>query len=205
MIRVVVIADTLLRARSLAASLAEDERLEILEARAFSGRREHDHSGIVDVLVTAGLLLDQIPVYGPPIVALTDEPVEEMPLGQSIRACLPINSSASQLGAAIVAAANELVVLTEQQASAWVRGSRSAHADDGLHTDDGLGVETLTPRELQVLRMLADGLGNKEIAGQLNISDHTAKFHVAQILAKLHASSRTEAVAIGMRRGFVPV
>ena len=98
-----------------------------------------------------------------------------------------------------MAAANELVVLTEQQASAWVRGSRSAHADDGLE------VEALTRRELQVLRMLADGLGNKEIAGQLNISDHTAKFHVAQILAKLHASSRTEAVAIGMRRGFVPV
>src|SRR5438105_13882913 len=122
-----------------------------------------------------------------------------MPLGQSMRAMLPINSSASQLGAAIVAAANELVVLTEQQASAWVRGSRSAHADDGLE------VEALTRRELQVLRMLADGLGNKEIAGQLNISDHTAKFHVAQILAKLHASSRTEAVAIGMRRGFVPV
>jgi DNA-binding CsgD family transcriptional regulator len=199
LIRVAVIADTLIRARSLAASLAEDERLEILEARAFSGTREHDHSCTVDVLVTAGLLLDQIPLYGPPIVALTNEPVEEMPLGQSIRAWLPINSSASQLGAAIVAAANELVVLTEQQASACIRGSRSAHTDDGLH------VEALTARELQVLRMLADGLGNKEIAGQLNISDHTAKFHVAQILAKLHASSRTEAVAIGMRRGFVPV
>jgi DNA-binding CsgD family transcriptional regulator len=199
LIRVVVIADTLLRARSIAALVAEDERLEILEARAFSGPREWGHSGVVDVLVTAGLLLDQIPLYGLPIVALTNEPVEEMPLGQSIRAWLPINSSASQLGAAIVAAANELVVLTERQASDWVRGSRSAH------TDEGLEVEALTPRELQVLRMLADGLGNKEIAGQLNISDHTAKFHVAQILAKLHASSRTEAVAIGMRRGFVPV
>ena len=199
MIRVVVIADTLLRARSIAALVAEDERLEILETRAFSGTREHGHSSIVDVVVTAGLLLDQVSLYGPPTVALTNEPVEEMPLGQSIRAWLPINSSASQLGAAIVAAANELVVLTEQQASAWVRGSRSAHADDGLE------VEALTRRELQVLRMLADGLGNKEIAGQLNISDHTAKFHVAQILAKLHASSRTEAVAIGMRRGFVPV
>jgi DNA-binding NarL/FixJ family response regulator len=199
LIRVVVIADTLLRARSIAALLAEDERLEVLETRAFASTREHGQSGMVDVLVTAGLLLDQIPLYGPPIVALTNEPVEEMPLAQSIRAWLPINSSASQLGAAIVAAANELVVLTEQQARDWVRGSRSAHSDEGLE------VEALTPRELQVLRMLADGLGNKEIAGQLNISDHTAKFHVAQILAKLHASSRTEAVAIGMRRGFVPV
>ncbi len=53
--------------------------------------------------------------------------------------------------------------------------------------------------------MLADGLGNKQIAGQLGISDHTVKFHVSQILAKLGAATRTEAVAIGMRRGLVPV
>lgn len=199
MIRVVVIADTLLRARSLATLLAEDERLEVLEERAFSSTREQGHSGMVDVLVTTGLPIDQIPLHGPPVVALTNEPVEEMPLGGSIRAWLPISSSASQLGAAIVAAANELLVLTERQASDWLGGSRSRHADDGF------GLEALTPRELQVLRMLAEGLGNKEIAGQLNISDHTAKSHVAQILAKLRASSRTEAVAIGMRRGLVPV
>jgi DNA-binding NarL/FixJ family response regulator len=199
LIRVVVIADTLLRARSLAAALAEDDRLEVPEARAFPSTREQGDARIVDVLVAAGLPLDQIPLNGPPVVALTNEPVEEMPLGASIRAWLPINSSTSQLGAAIVAAANELLVLTERQASDWFGGLRSRH------TNDGFGVEALTPRELQVLRMLADGLGNKEIAGQLNISDHTAKFHVAQILAKLRASSRTEAVAIGMRRGLVPV
>jgi DNA-binding CsgD family transcriptional regulator len=199
LIRVVIIADTLFRARSLAASLAEDERLEVLETGALSSTREQGHSGIVDVLVTAGLPLDQIPLNGPPVVAITNEPVEDMPLRGSIRAWLPISSSASQLGAAIVAAANELLVVTERQASEWFGGSRSRHADDGFE------LEALTPRELQVLRMLADGLGNKEIAGQLNISDHTAKFHVAQILAKLRASSRTEAVAIGMRRGLVPV
>lgn len=199
MIRVVLIADTLFRARSLAASLAEDDQLEVLEARVFSGTREQDHAGVVDVLVTAGLPLDQIPLHGPPVVALTNEPVEEMPLGHSIRACLPIDSPASELGAAIMAAANDLLVLTERQASEWFGGSRFRHADDGFE------IEALTPRELQVLRMLADGLGNKEIAGQLNISDHTAKFHVAQILAKLRASSRTEAVAIGMRRGLVPI
>ncbi len=65
--------------------------------------------------------------------------------------------------------------------------------------------ETLTPRESEVLRMLADGFGNKDIGKKLGISDHTAKFHVAQILAKLGAGSRTEAVAIGMRQGLVPV
>jgi DNA-binding NarL/FixJ family response regulator len=199
LIRVVIIADTLFRARSVAASLADDERLEVLDTRAFSRTGEQDHWTIADVVLAAGLPLDQIPLNGPPVVALTNEPLEEMPLGASIRGWLALSSSASQVRAAIVAAANELLVVTERQASEWFGGSRSRHADDGFE------VEALTPRELQVLRMLADGLGNKEIAGQLNISDHTAKFHVAQILAKLRASSRTEAVAIGMRRGLVPV
>ena len=53
--------------------------------------------------------------------------------------------------------------------------------------------------------MLADGLGNKTIAARLAISTHTAKFHVAAIMGKLSASSRTEAVTIGMRRGLVPI
>jgi DNA-binding NarL/FixJ family response regulator len=199
LIRVVIIADTLFRARSLAALLADDDRLEVLEAGVFSSAREHGDAGVADVFLAAGLPLDQIPLNGPPVVAITNELVEEMPLGPSIRAWLPLSSSASQLGAAVVAAANELLVLTEREASKWFGGATSRHGDDGFE------VEALTPRELQVLRMLADGLGNKEIAGQLHISDHTAKFHVAQILAKLRAATRTEAVAIGMRRGLVPV
>ena len=63
--------------------------------------------------------------------------------------------------------------------------------------------EPLTKREREVLQMLAAGLGNKEIAAKLNISDHTAKFHVGSILGKLGAASRTEAVALGIRRGLV--
>ena len=51
--------------------------------------------------------------------------------------------------------------------------------------------------------MLAGGLSNKEIAARLNISEHTAKFHVASILGKLGAGGRTEAVALGIRRGLV--
>jgi two-component system, NarL family, response regulator YdfI len=51
--------------------------------------------------------------------------------------------------------------------------------------------------------MLASGLANKEIAARLNISDHTVKFHVASLLGKLGASSRTEAVTLGIRRGLV--
>ena len=64
-------------------------------------------------------------------------------------------------------------------------------------------VEALTPREMDVLEMLAEGLSNKMIAHRLSISDHTAKFHVNSILAKLHAGTRTEAVTRGIRLGLI--
>jgi DNA-binding NarL/FixJ family response regulator len=63
--------------------------------------------------------------------------------------------------------------------------------------------EALTPRESEVLQLMAQGLPNKSIAARLSISQHTVKFHVASILAKLGASSRTEAVTLGVRRGDV--
>ena len=61
----------------------------------------------------------------------------------------------------------------------------------------------LTPRELEVLRMMAEGAANKTIAWKLGISEHTVKFHVASILVKLGAGTRTEAVTIGIRKGLV--
>jgi NarL family two-component system response regulator YdfI len=68
--------------------------------------------------------------------------------------------------------------------------------------DDPLA-EELTPREVEVLRLLADGSGNKEIAARLNISEHTIKFHIRSILGKLGAASRTEAVTRGLRSGLI--
>ena len=65
--------------------------------------------------------------------------------------------------------------------------------------------EDLTEREQQVLTMMADGLANKEIASQLGISTHTVKFHISSILGKVGASSRTEAVSIGIRSGRVVI
>lgn len=65
--------------------------------------------------------------------------------------------------------------------------------------------EALTPRELEVLRLLVEGLTNKAIAGRLGISDHTVKFHIGAILGKLGASSRTEAVTLAVRQGLVPL
>ncbi len=64
-------------------------------------------------------------------------------------------------------------------------------------------VEPLTPRELDVLRLLAEGLPNKTIAGRLNISKHTVKFHVNAILGKLGVASRTEAVVRATRMGLI--
>jgi DNA-binding NarL/FixJ family response regulator len=66
-------------------------------------------------------------------------------------------------------------------------------------------VEPLTPREMDVLEMLAEGLSNKMIAHRLSISDHTAKFHVNSILAKLNAGTRTEAVTRGIRLGLIKI
>jgi DNA-binding NarL/FixJ family response regulator len=100
-----------------------------------------------------------------------------------------------QLALAVEAAANGLVVLDPGE----VRAERSSSARPVTLELS----EPLTVRERQVLQMLAGGLGNKEIASRLKISEHTAKFHVASILGKFGASSRTEAVAIGLRRGLI--
>jgi DNA-binding NarL/FixJ family response regulator len=69
--------------------------------------------------------------------------------------------------------------------------------------DSLLSGDILTPREREVLQLMAQGLPNKIIAARLNISQHTVKFHVASILAKLGATSRTEAVTIGARSGYI--
>lgn len=65
--------------------------------------------------------------------------------------------------------------------------------------------EPLTPREIEVLRLLVEGLTNKAIAARLGISDHTVKFHIGAIMGKLGASSRTEAVTMAVRQGLIPL
>jgi len=72
-----------------------------------------------------------------------------------------------------------------------------------VHEDDELVDEPLTPRELDVLGLMAEGLSNKHIAARLGISDQTVKFHVASIGGKLNAVNRTDAVRRGLRRGLI--
>lgn len=69
--------------------------------------------------------------------------------------------------------------------------------------DEGARAEQLTPRELEVLGLISQGLQNSEIAAQLFVTERTVKFHVSSILAKLGADNRTEAVAIAARRGLI--
>jgi DNA-binding NarL/FixJ family response regulator len=78
-------------------------------------------------------------------------------------------------------------------------------ASDRLNFGAQNGSGALTRRELSVLRLVAHGLGNKEIASELGISTHTVKYHLASLLAKLGVHSRTEAVTIGLRKGMVPL
>ena len=63
----------------------------------------------------------------------------------------------------------------------------------------------LTPREHDVLRLLAEGLPNKGVASRLEVSEHTVKFHVNSIMGKLNAQSRTEAVILATRLGLLPI
>jgi two-component system, NarL family, response regulator YdfI len=111
-----------------------------------------------------------------------------------IHAVLPDDATAEELGAAIAAARAGLVVLHPDA----LKGSAEARATaaQGRAT-------ALTPRELEVLEMMAEGMSNRIIAARLGISSQTVKFHVASILAKLEAGSRTEAVTFGVRQGLI--
>jgi len=101
---------------------------------------------------------------------------------------LPLDASAEQIGIALRAAAAGLGVFFPDRLDS-PSASRAP--------------STLTAREKEVLRMIAEGLANKEIAWRLGISDHTVKFHVSALLGKLGAGSRAEAISAGIRQGVI--
>jgi len=134
------------------------------------------------------------------VIVLSEQPKAawlSKALRAGVRAVLPREVTPEQLRAALEAAAAGLVVVHPSELGAVLPATvGSSTAVDELP-------ESLTRREREVLQMLAAGLANKEIAARLVISDHTVKFHVASILGKLGASTRTEAVSAGIRRGLV--
>ncbi|MEO8483998.1 MAG: response regulator transcription factor [Acidobacteriota bacterium] len=87
------------------------------------------------------------------------------------------------------------------EADAFILAARSAPAGD-QHAPTA---EPLTPREMDVLQQLAEGLPNKTIAKRLGISDQTVKFHLASICGKLGAQNRTDAVRLAIQRGIIAI
>lgn len=111
------------------------------------------------------------------------------------RAVLPRNAEPPEIIAAVEAAAAGLVVIRPEMVDRLIPAVSTGESETPR--------EALTAREIEVLTMLAEGEGNKQIARRLGISEHTVKFHVGSILGKLNASSRTEAVTAGLRQGLI--
>ncbi len=167
-----------------------DAQPDVILVEASGGESE----AVMDSLAASELASEAV------VVVLSDNPepvwfAEALRAG--VRAVLPSDVSPAQLAAALEAAAAGLVVIHPSAVDSMV--PPVAAASQPLAEL----VEPLTPRENEVLQMLAGGLANKEIAARLAISEHTVKFHVASILGKLGAGSRTEAVSLGIRRGIV--
>ena len=137
---------------------------------------------------------------GPGLVVLGPRtPVGRLSLVGQPRAWafLARDAGPERIVAAVRAVAAGLVAFEPELASASL-DSRPSGPLPGDH-----GLDDLTAREREVLTLVAIGLTNKAIAQRLTISDHTVKFHVASILAKLDAESRTEAVHLAARRGLL--
>jgi two-component system, NarL family, response regulator YdfI len=148
---------------------------------------------LLDTLQDTGLLSESR-------VVLLAEPAGPNWLSRALRAgvrgILPPEPDAETFAAGLEAVARGLIVIHPNE----LHAPRSAGNAAG---DIAEFVEPLTSREREVLQMLSEGLGNKEIAARLKISEHTVKFHVASILGKLGASTRTEAVSLALRRGLI--
>jgi len=134
-------------------------------------------------------------------VTLIDDPDArwvQAALKAGVSAIISREPNAEELRLALAAADAGLILLHPTSA----RGLISAQSPALDFTSEP---EPLTAREREVLRLMGDGLANKEIAAQLAISEHTAKFHISSILGKLSVATRTEAVSLGIRRGLIPI
>ena len=154
-----------------------------------------------DDLLVPGLLALGAGGHVPTVVVLTEHPSAlwaAVALRSRVRAVLPREATAAEIVAAVEGAAAGLVVLHPATAEAALA---SLAVPPAMAAADA--PPSLTPREIEVLHMLAEGFGNKTVARRLGISEHTVKFHVGSIFAKLNVSSRTEAVTVGVRQGLV--
>ena len=205
MTTVLVVAPSPAARARLAGLLAADKRLHVVTAAPGPGLSREISGTPADVIVVdlGGGLTTRPLASGaseaPGVVFLADDPraaPDQRDRREGGWAVLPRHATAAELSAAIEAAAAGLVAVHPETAFALRAPPRSREAI-------AVARQPLTPRETEVLGLIADGLGNTGIAARLSISEHTVKFHIAAIFAKFDAGSRAEAVATGVRRGLI--
>jgi DNA-binding NarL/FixJ family response regulator len=220
--RVLLVADTSARRAHLAAviSRAMNGVNVISDFQISSARFVTSKSDILvadlDTPVSVAAMLDflQDAPAGTGSVALIDDPDPawvRSALRASIHAVISRDADVEDMQIALQAAEAGFVLLHPTSVHGLLQNNPMAEPEDignerltNERFPDGL-TEDLTARESEVLRLVSIGLGNKEVAARLAISEHTAKFHISSILSKLHASSRTEAVSLGIRKGLIPI
>jgi len=201
-IRTLVSATTELARAGLAAVVRGDKRLTLVGEASPVELAASVATFAPDVLLE-DRDLDRAPV-SVPSVALVDDPRSAW-IGAGLdradrgpHAILARDASSREIAAAIVAVAAGLVAVQPHALVSYAAGPRPHVPESETPAN-----ERLTAREREVLTELAGGAPNKAIAARLAVSEHTVKFHVASIFAKLGVSSRTEAVTHGMRLGLI--
>ena len=225
-IRVLVLAAYPAVRAGLGALLAQDPALRPVEPTPAAGRPARVVAGRSAVTVAIGppagsdgqepdVVVADLPALpdqsadeiadaypGVPLVLLGADPAADGPgITAGPVAYLAPDADAPTLSAAVRGVLAGLTVLDPALAAA---AGFHTHGRPAPAADSAPG-EALSPREREVLRLVADGYPNKAIARELGISEHTAKFHVGSLLAKLGAASRTEAVTIATRRGLLTI
>jgi DNA-binding NarL/FixJ family response regulator len=217
-LRVFVVAGTSARRTHLAAVISRALRAvnvicdsQISPAR-FAASKADILVADLDTPASAAAMLDflQDAPAGTGSVALIDDPDPawvRSALRASAHAIIARDANTEDMQMALQAAEAGFVLLHPTSVHGLLQNNAMTEMNDlsGEDLADQAMIEDLTAREFEVLRLVSMGLGNKEIAARLAISEHTAKFHISSILSKLHAASRTEAVSLGIRRGLIPI
>jgi DNA-binding NarL/FixJ family response regulator len=208
-IRVLIVAQYAAVRAGLHALIAEDDGIEVVGAVSTAAELTDALNGSQPDVVLydrneadARLVLDLTSGSESALVVLGENPEGAKELAdQPIRgwAYLLKEAGAAEIAGAIRAAAAGLIALDRSLVPLFHLPEAPTLARESA----GYVEDVLTVREMDVLQLMAQGLPNKTIAARLTISQNTAKFHVASILGKLGASSRTEAVTLGARRGLV--
>ena len=205
-IRVLVVADDHLARAGLAALLAEQPGCSVVGqvdgAQYVSSAPDLYRADAIvwdlgwDAADSLELLAGPADPDPPAVVLMADQAHAAEAWDAGARGVLPRDADSSTIMSALVAVAHGLAVAGPDSTPLPPK----ADGDAPPPPRRGIGV---TPRELEVLNLMAEGLPNKTIALRLDISEHTVKFHVNSILGKLGAHSRTEAVTRATRLGLI--